>query len=100
MAATRATAAAAVAIVIATEGPNVGHDCSSLLPNQCENRITLRMEEGFADQFKKTAEGRHPPEDAHAKSLSDRRPVSVGGAIAAITTEDDILEEMLDDSRD
>lgn len=33
-------------------------------------------------------------------SLRDRRPVSVGGAIEAITGGDDLLEEMLDDSRD
>lgn len=33
-------------------------------------------------------------------SLRDRRPVSVGGPIQAITAEDDLLEEMLDDSRD
>lgn len=30
-------------------------------------------------------------------SLRDRRPTSVGGAIAAITSEDDLLGEMLDD---
>lgn len=30
-------------------------------------------------------------------SLHDRRPTSVGGAIAAITGEDDILGEMLDE---
>jgi predicted CopG family antitoxin len=33
-------------------------------------------------------------------SLKDRRPASVGGPIRAITTEDDILGEMLDDTRD
>ncbi len=33
-------------------------------------------------------------------SLRDRRPVSVGGPIQAITAEDDLLEEMLDDTRD
>jgi hypothetical protein len=33
-------------------------------------------------------------------SLKDRRPASVGGPIQAITTEDDILGEMLDDTRD
>ena len=33
-------------------------------------------------------------------SLRDRRPVSVGGEIAPITAEDDILGEMLDDTRD
>ena len=33
-------------------------------------------------------------------SLLDRRPASVGGPIAAITEDDDILGGMLDDSRD
>jgi metal-responsive CopG/Arc/MetJ family transcriptional regulator len=33
-------------------------------------------------------------------SLMDRRPVSVGGPIQAITAEDDILGGMLDDARD
>jgi hypothetical protein len=33
-------------------------------------------------------------------SLRDRRPVSVGGPIQAITAEDDILGGMLDDARD
>jgi hypothetical protein len=33
-------------------------------------------------------------------SLWDRRPTSVGGPIQAITGEDDLLEEMLDDARD
>lgn len=33
-------------------------------------------------------------------SLKDRRPVSVGGPIQAITMEDDILGGMLDDARD
>jgi hypothetical protein len=33
-------------------------------------------------------------------SLRQRRPASVGGPIAAITAEDDILGEMLDDPRD
>ncbi len=33
-------------------------------------------------------------------SLRDRRPVSVGGPIQAITEEDDILGGMLDDARD
>lgn len=33
-------------------------------------------------------------------SLKDRRPVSVGGPIQAITGEDDILGGMLDDARD
>lgn len=32
-------------------------------------------------------------------SLKDRRPVSVGGPIEAITKDDDILGEMLDDAR-
>lgn len=32
-------------------------------------------------------------------SLRDRRPVSVGGPIQAITAEDDILGGMLDDGR-
>ena len=33
-------------------------------------------------------------------SLRDRRPVSVGGTIDPITSDDDILEEMSDDTRD
>jgi Arc/MetJ-type ribon-helix-helix transcriptional regulator len=33
-------------------------------------------------------------------SLKDRRPVSVGGSILAITVEEDILGGMLDDARD
>ena len=33
-------------------------------------------------------------------SLRDRRPISVGGAIQAITAEDDILGGMLNDARD
>jgi hypothetical protein len=33
-------------------------------------------------------------------SLKDRRPASVGGPIRAITTEDDLRGEMLDDTRD
>jgi len=33
-------------------------------------------------------------------SLKDRRPLSVGGPIQAITAEDDILGGMLDDARD
>ena len=33
-------------------------------------------------------------------SLRDRRPVGVGGPIREITTEDDLLGEMLDDARD
>jgi len=33
-------------------------------------------------------------------SLRDRSPVSVGGAISPLTSEDDLLGEMLDDSRD
>lgn len=33
-------------------------------------------------------------------SLKDRRPASVGGPIRAITAEDDLLGEMLDDTRD
>ena len=33
-------------------------------------------------------------------SLRDRRPVSVGGPIQPITSEDDILGDMLDDLRD
>lgn len=33
-------------------------------------------------------------------SLRDRRPVSVGGPIQAITAEDDVLGGMLDDARD
>jgi Arc/MetJ-type ribon-helix-helix transcriptional regulator len=33
-------------------------------------------------------------------SLRDRRPVSVGGPILAITAEDDVLGGMLDDARD
>ena len=33
-------------------------------------------------------------------SLRDRRPVSVGGSIEPITSEDNMLGEMLDDSRD
>ena len=33
-------------------------------------------------------------------SLRDRRPVSVGGPIQAITVEDDLLGGMLDDARD
>ncbi len=41
--------------------------------------------------------------DAHIlrrTSLRDRRPVSVGGSIRPISSEDDILGEMLDDTRD
>jgi hypothetical protein len=33
-------------------------------------------------------------------SLLDRRPAQVGGPIQAITGEDDLLGEMLDDTRD
>ncbi|TLD68161.1 hypothetical protein FEM03_24110 [Phragmitibacter flavus] len=33
-------------------------------------------------------------------SLRDRRPVSVGGPIQAISAEDDLLGDMLDDARD
>lgn len=33
-------------------------------------------------------------------TLKDRRPTSVGGPIRAITGDDDILGEMLDDARD
>jgi len=33
-------------------------------------------------------------------SLRDRRPVSVGGPIQAITADDDLLGGMLDDARD
>jgi len=33
-------------------------------------------------------------------SLRDRRPVSVGGPIQAITPDDDLLGGMLDDARD
>jgi metal-responsive CopG/Arc/MetJ family transcriptional regulator len=33
-------------------------------------------------------------------SLKDRRPVSVGGPILAITEEDDVLGGMLNDARD
>lgn len=33
-------------------------------------------------------------------SLKDRRPVSVGGPIRAITGDDDLLGDMLDDARD
>jgi hypothetical protein len=33
-------------------------------------------------------------------SLWNRRPTSVGGAISPITSEDDILGDMLDDARD
>ena len=33
-------------------------------------------------------------------SLRDRRPTSVGGPIAPLTSKDDLLEEMLDDTRD
>lgn len=33
-------------------------------------------------------------------SLRDRRPANVGGPIKAITEEEDILGEMLDDARD
>jgi hypothetical protein len=33
-------------------------------------------------------------------SLRDRRPVSVGGPVQAITAEDDLLGGMLDDARD
>jgi len=33
-------------------------------------------------------------------SLRDRRPVSVGGPIRPLTSDDDLLEEMHDDSRD
>ncbi len=33
-------------------------------------------------------------------SLKDRRPTSVGGPIQAITGDDDLLGEMLDDARD
>ncbi|MEO0415127.1 MAG: hypothetical protein AAF226_09275 [Verrucomicrobiota bacterium] len=33
-------------------------------------------------------------------SLYQRRPSSVGGLIAPLTSDDDLLEEMLDDSRD
>lgn len=33
-------------------------------------------------------------------TLRDRRPASVGGPIRAITAEDDLLGEMLDDIRD
>ena len=32
-------------------------------------------------------------------TLRDRRPISVGGPISALTGEDDLLGEMLDDSR-
>lgn len=33
-------------------------------------------------------------------SLRDRRPASVGGSIAPVTSDDDLLGEMLDDARD
>lgn len=33
-------------------------------------------------------------------TLRDRRPASVGGPIAALTGEDDLLGDMLDDTRD
>lgn len=33
-------------------------------------------------------------------TLRDLKPVSVGGAIAPITSDDDLLGEMLDDARD
>ena len=33
-------------------------------------------------------------------TLRDRRPTSVGGPISALTGEDDLLGEMLDDTRD
>lgn len=33
-------------------------------------------------------------------TLRDRRPASVGGAIQPITSNDDLLEDMLDDTRD
>jgi len=33
-------------------------------------------------------------------SLRDRRPANVGGPISAITSEDDLMGDMLDDSRD
>jgi Arc/MetJ-type ribon-helix-helix transcriptional regulator len=37
---------------------------------------------------------------ARRTSLRDRRPVSVGGSIQPITAEDDLLGEMLDETRD
>ncbi len=37
---------------------------------------------------------------ARRTSLRDRRPVSVGGPIQPITAEDDLLGEMLDETRD
>jgi hypothetical protein len=33
-------------------------------------------------------------------TLRDRHPVSVGGPIQPVTSEDDLLEEMLNDTRD
>ena len=37
---------------------------------------------------------------ARRTSLRDRRPASVGGPIQPITAEDDLLGEMLDETRD
>lgn len=50
-----------------------------------------------AELIRQAMEDYHSRELNRSTSLQDRRPVSVGGPIQPLTSEDDLLEEMLHD---
>lgn len=63
-------------------------------------KFALKLEKKTSELIREAMEEYRIAHIERKTSLRDRRPASVGGAIEPVTTEDDLLEEMLDDSRD
>ena len=83
--------------------------------DQCMRTITINVSEPVYEDFRQFArkmdrktselirEAMELYRQQHMQrqtSLRDRRPASVGGPIQPLTSDDDILGEMLDDARD
>jgi len=53
-----------------------------------------------AELIRTAMEDYHSKNIARRTSLRDRRPLSAGGPVQPLTSDDDLLAEMLDDTRD
>jgi hypothetical protein len=63
-------------------------------------RYALKMDRKTSELIREAMEQYRQLHMQRKTSLRHRRPANVGGPISAITSEDDILGDMLDDSRD
>ena len=59
-----------------------------------------KMDSPTSELIRGAMEAFHAKRIARITSLRNRRPVSVGATVQPLTSEDDLLDEMIHDSRD